>query len=108
MPTRRSRRRYGGTRSPIRTNKIGWRRSGSEKLALENDEVVMAQFYISNDEPKDVQRCKESCAERVPITITGLTMENRVGVFTGVVQGIENDEKRPQGRRWRVTIRQEA
>jgi hypothetical protein len=64
----------------------------------------MAQFYISNDDPSDVQRCNESIASRRPITITGLNMDGQVAAFTGVVQSIEQDAMREQGRHYRVTI----
>jgi hypothetical protein len=66
----------------------------------------MHQFYISNDNVNDVQRCNESLRAEAPIVITGLTIEGqRVQAFRGIVQSVDDDSKRGQGRRYKVTIR---
>jgi hypothetical protein len=64
----------------------------------------MSQFYISNDNDYDVWRCKQSQRDRIPITITGVTVEKHIKQFMGIVESVENDAKLAPGKRWRVTI----
>ncbi len=65
---------------------------------------MMSQFYISDDNENDVRRCNESRDDQVVITITGLTIDGHIKAFTGIVQSVEHDEVRDQGKRWRVTL----
>jgi hypothetical protein len=66
----------------------------------------MGQFYISNDNENDVQRCNESLRSEASIVITGLTVEGQhLKAFQGTVQSIDGDPKRGWGKRYKVTIR---
>ena len=62
------------------------------------------QFYISNDDEADVQKCKDSRDSRTSITIIGRTIDGFIKPFTGVVESVEHDLARGPGARWRVTI----
>jgi len=44
------------------------------------------QFYAHE---QDEQRCRHSAATQKPITITGLTLDGKAGVFTGTVDSVE-------------------
>ena len=65
---------------------------------------MTGQFYISNDDEDDVQKCKGSRDFRTSITITGRTIDGFTKAFTGIVQSVEHDLARAPGARWRVTI----
>lgn len=62
----------------------------------------MSQFYVSDE--NILWRCRESVANRKPITVCGITLDNKIRVFTGAVQAVEEDLTRDPGKRWRVTI----
>jgi hypothetical protein len=47
----------------------------------------MAQFYVQRI---DEERCRSVVITQQPITITGLTFNGTVQVFTGVVRSVEN------------------
>ena len=67
------------------------------------------RFYIEDrNATADVPRCRTSQTSRMPITITGTTEDGAIKAFTGIVQSVEHDEKRPANRRWRVTLLDEA
>jgi hypothetical protein len=64
------------------------------------------QFYISLDNEKDFLRCKNSMRTQLPITIVGLTLDGQqFRSFDGVIQSIDDDTQRGQGKRYRVVIR---
>ena len=66
----------------------------------------MTFFYISNDNEKDIRRCHESRDHQDPITVTGLTVDGQIKDFTGIVQTVDLDPERPDGKQWRVIIRE--
>jgi hypothetical protein len=61
----------------------------------------MSQFYLMND--FSVERCHESRKSGMVITITGVTEDGSTRHFTGVVESVDEDEKR---QRWRITMRE--
>jgi hypothetical protein len=70
----------------------------------------VSQFYISLESPeRDLGRCHRSRQFRRWLAITGATEEGEIKLFEGVVQSIEdNGESTPKGKRWRVTIVDDA
>jgi hypothetical protein len=68
----------------------------------------MGQFYLRYDSAAEARRCHESCDARVPITVMGQTADGAVKVFAGVVQSVDYDPTRESGRRFRVTMRDQA
>ena len=67
-------------------------------------EATMSQFYVINDNDFDVRRCNGSRDDQILITITGVSLDGHIKAFAGIVQSVEHDLDRDQGRRWRVTI----
>jgi Mlc titration factor MtfA (ptsG expression regulator) len=65
-----------------------------------NDEPV----YVINDNDFDVRRCNGSRDDQILITITGVSLDGHIKAFAGIVQSVEHNLDRDQGRRWRVTI----
>jgi hypothetical protein len=70
----------------------------------------LSQFYITAADPKnDVQRCRNAQIAQVPITVTGANEKGEISAYSGVIQFIEDcGESAAKGRRWRVTILDEA
>jgi hypothetical protein len=66
----------------------------------------MTFFYIGNDNQNDIRRCHESRDHQDPITVTGLAIESQMKDFTRIVQTVDLDPERPDGKRWRVIIRE--
>ena len=66
----------------------------------------MSQFYIPDSASK--QRCDESRNNSAADTFSGVdTLHGDVGIYTGIVQSVEDmGPSSPQGRRWRVTLRE--
>jgi hypothetical protein len=62
------------------------------------------QFFVPDLESK--QRCDASRNHGVSDTFSGIdSIHWKVGMFTGVVQSVEDfGPDSPQGRRWRVTL----
>lgn len=68
----------------------------------------MATFYIPDEESK--KRCDQSRNLKISDTFSGVdAIDGQVRVYVGVVQSVEDHgEKAPDGRRWRITIRDAA
>ena len=67
----------------------------------------MSVFYVLHDDKNSVRRCKESRDDRKVIAIAGLTSKGRDKTFAGVVQAVQHVNLK-EGRRWRITISDEA
>jgi hypothetical protein len=66
--------------------------------------ATMSQFYIINDDENDIRRCNASRDDQMVIAITGVAIDGHIKGFTGIVQSVEHDAIRDQGKRWRVTM----
>lgn len=66
----------------------------------------MTFFYIGSDNEKDIRRRHESSDHQDPITVTGLTVDGQIKDFTGIVQMIDHDPQRPDGKEWHLIIRE--
>jgi hypothetical protein len=66
----------------------------------------MSQFYIQDEE--SVKKCRDSYKHRDPVTVSGVdAIDNRVKLYTGVVQSVEDHgAASPSGRRWRATMQE--
>ena len=61
------------------------------------------QFYVSDE--ASFEKCKEAVFYDRLITTSGFTADDgRVKGFTGVVQSVDEDEKRGPKKRYRVTM----
>ena len=63
------------------------------------------QFYVSNE--TSVKRCKESLFGQMPITISGLTSDNEIKPFIGIVVSVDKDKLTTGSKRWHITMREE-
>jgi len=77
--------------------------SGAGKLTPGD---IMVQFSIHSE--SDRERCQDSIARRIPITISGTTPDCEIRAFTGVVQSVEDYGVKTGPWRWRVTMRESA
>jgi hypothetical protein len=65
----------------------------------------MNQFYISLDKEAEAARCRDSVMFKLPILITGMSIDGRVEAFDGIVQSVDEDKGRGAGKRFKITIR---
>ena len=61
----------------------------------------MSQFYAKAE---DEYRCRRALIGKGAITITGLTMDGKVGAFAGRIQSIEGGHTAIPGYPLRITI----
>jgi hypothetical protein len=66
----------------------------------------LRQFYL--DDQDDAGRCHRSLDDSAEITIRGVTDEGEIKSFTGIARSVDEDQARPRGQRWRVTMEDTA
>jgi hypothetical protein len=65
----------------------------------------MSQFYISNDDKNDAQRCRASRDNGQASTFTGLSIDGQVRPFYGIVELVDFEPSRGPGKHYLITIR---